>query len=101
MSQDPVPHPGQSSEYTEQQVIEAIAMQRCPGRAVKEIQLGFYTDTHHTNYVWIVLLEPTGDPSRPGTNGGGVPGSAWDTTTSLSATGAEGPPCPASTAATP
>lgn len=37
-------------------------MQRCPGRTVKEIQPGFYTDTHHTNYVWIVLLEPTGDP---------------------------------------
>ena len=57
MSQDPGPRPGQSSEYREQQTIEAIALNRCPGRSIKEIRPGFATDPH--NYVWIVILDET------------------------------------------
>ncbi len=62
MSQDPDPRPGQSSEYLEQQIIEAIATRRYPGRTIKEILPGFYTDESKTNYVWLVILDPTQEP---------------------------------------
>src|SRR3989442_15319525 len=58
MSQGPDPRPGQSSEYIEQQIIEAIATSRYPGRSIKEILPGFYTDERNTNYVWLVILAP-------------------------------------------
>ena len=58
MSQDPVPRRGQSSEYTEQQIIGAIARTRYPERSITEIRPGFSTDER--NYVWCVILEPTG-----------------------------------------
>jgi hypothetical protein len=54
MSQGPDPRRGQSSEYREQLIIEAIARSRYPGRGIKEILPGFSTDPH--NYVWIVIL---------------------------------------------
>jgi hypothetical protein len=57
MSQDPGPRRGQSSEYREQQIIEAIARSRYPDRGIKEIRPGFATDPH--NYVWIVILDET------------------------------------------
>ena len=62
MTQDPDPRQGQSSEYIEQQIIEAIATSRYPGRSIKEIRPGFYTDERNTNYVWLVILNPTGEP---------------------------------------
>lgn len=55
MSHDPSPQPGQSSEYTEQQIIEAIAAHRYPGKSIKDIRPGFYTDER--NYVWLVILD--------------------------------------------
>lgn len=62
MSQDPDPRPGQSNEYIEQQISEAIATRRYPGRSIKEILPGFYTDERKTNYVWLVILAPTQEP---------------------------------------
>ena len=53
---------GVSPETTEAEVIIAIATSRQPGRSVKEIRPGFHSDERETNYVWFVLLEPTGDP---------------------------------------
>ena len=55
MSQGPDPRRGQSSEYREQQIIEAIARSRYPGRSIKEILPGFSTDAN--NYVWLVILD--------------------------------------------
>lgn len=60
MSQDPGPRRGQSSEYREQQIIQAIARSRYPGRSIQEILPGFSTDEH--NYVWLVILDSTGEP---------------------------------------
>ena len=54
MSHGPDPRRGQSSEYREQQIIEAIARSRYPGRSIKEILPGFSTDAN--NYVWLVIL---------------------------------------------
>lgn len=59
-SEDPGRWPGQSSEHREQQIIEAIARSRYPGRSVKEIRPGFSTDER--NYVWLVVLKGTGEP---------------------------------------
>ncbi len=52
MSQGPDPRRGQSSEYREQQIIEAIARSRYPGRTILP---GFSTDAR--NYVWLVILD--------------------------------------------
>jgi len=60
MSQYPGPRPVQSSEYREQQIIQAIARGRYPGRSIKEILPGFSPDAH--NYVWLVILNDTQHP---------------------------------------